>query len=75
MKNNEYADIVDKVLKGMLLDLDDDKKAFIVERLSVVNKMVILANDGNTNYGLRSTQVICKIIDDCLTQLNITWFI
>ena len=75
MENTEYRSMVEKVLEGIKLNLSDEKVNFIVNRLSVVNKMTILANNGNENYHLRSTQVICKIIDDCLTQMNVSHFI
>ena len=75
MENIEYKIIVENVLDGIKLNLSEEKVNFIVNRLSVVNKMVISANNGNESCHLRSTQVICKIIDDCLTQMNVSHFI
>ena len=69
-----YITIVNKILMGIKLSRDIRFPEYdaLIERLLVINKMVMLANDGRENHNLRSTQSIAKIMFDYLNEIGIT---
>jgi hypothetical protein len=64
----EYREIVEKMLFGLGKELDDKRIDYIIDRINSVNKLVLFANDNLPQYKLRSTQVIAYIVYDCMME-------
>jgi hypothetical protein len=70
-----YRKTVRKILSGLKLDIGYERTEHIVSQIVIVDKMVFFANDCNPDNGLKSTQVIAKIVLDCLNDMQINWFV
>jgi len=68
-----YDNIINNILTGMNLTRNITEKEYedLINRLDIVNAMVVSANGKDSEYQLRSTQIISHIMFNYLRELGV----